>query len=534
MLVALHILVFNWLDRKNPRSGGAEVHLHEVFGRLARSGHRVTLVASGWRGAPQRELVDGIEVHRIGGRESYFLHVARYYRHELRDRHFDVVVEDLNKAPLYTPRWVDQPVVLLAHHFFGTAAFLSATPPVAALTWLLERTVGIAYRSVDTITVSESTAEELTHLGMRAERIAVVHNGVDQRLLTTMPLGIRDADPTILYLGRLERYKRVDFLVRAVARIRDAGDQARLIIAGGGRQEGSLRRLVRRFGVQDRVHFAGRVSDAAKRSLMERAWIHAITSTKEGWGISVIEAAACGTPTVASDTPGLRDAVVHGETGLLVRHADVNALADTIRALCRDRLYLERLGRAARDRALSFTWDAAANAFEQQLSAVVAGERPPLAGAWARYRQSPPLANVGLARTGTGPAPFGAASWIVDAIGGGGSATVRVCVGALDWSGRRVVATVRVLHWHGAPNDAANSAAQPSATIELPGWPLDHEQFLHERLGDVVGLPLTLTAVRRVAEPLAPTSSTVSERDDRIDRRRPPRRAEAGDHSDRG
>ena len=530
--MALHILVFNWLDRKNPRSGGAEVHLHEVFGRLARAGHRVTLVTSGWRGAPPRELVDCIEVHRVGGRESYLLHVARYYRRDLRERHFDVVVEDLNKAPLYTSRWVDQPVVLLAHHFFGMAAFFSATPPVAALTWLLERTVGIAYRSVDTITVSESTAEELTQLGMRAERIAVVHNGVDERLLTTMPLGIRDADPTILYLGRLERYKRVDLLVRAVARIRDAGDGARLIIAGGGRHEASLRRLVRRLGVQDRVHFAGRVSEAAKRSLMERAWIHAITSTKEGWGISVIEAAACATPTVASDTPGLRDAVVHGETGMLVRHGDVNALADAIRALCRDRLQLERLGRAARERALSFTWDAAANAVEQQLAAVVAGERPPLAGAWARYRQAPPLANVGLARTGTGPAPFGAASWIVDAIGSEGSATVRVSIGASDWSGRRVVATVRVLQWRGEPNVADTPAPEPPSTIELPGWPLDHEQFLHERLGAIVGSPLTLTAIRRVAEPLAPTSS-VAERDDRIDRRRTPRRAETGDHSDR-
>jgi hypothetical protein len=247
----------------------------------------------------------------------------------------------------------------------------------------------------------------------------------------------------------------------------------------------------------------------------------------------VIEAAACGTPTIASDTPGLRDAVVHGETGLLVRHRDVTALADTIRALCRDRLWLERFGRAARERAQSFTWDAAATAIEQQLVAVVAGERPPLAGAWARYRQSPPLANVGLARTGTGVAPFGAASWIVEAVGSAGSATVRVSVGASDWSGRRVVATVRVLQWRGSAGANEEQPAERPGVVELPGWPLDHEKFLYEQLGAVVGSPLTLTAVRRVAEPLAPTSP-VPERDDRIDRRRTPRRAEAGDHTDRG
>jgi glycosyltransferase involved in cell wall biosynthesis len=525
-VVRLHILVFNWLDRRNPRAGGAEVHLHEVFGRLARAGHRVTLVASGWRGAPERELVDGIEIHRIGGRESYYLKVRGYYRRELADRHFDVAVEDLNKAPLYTPSWVEPPVVLLAHHFFGAAAFLSATLPVATMTWMLERTVGLAYRRVHAIAVSESTADELTSLGMRADRIAVVHNGVDDRLLAGHPPGIRDAEPTVLYLGRLERYKRVDLLVHAMARIRDAGDGARLIIAGDGRYISALRRLARDLRLGDRVHFAGRVSERTKRSLMERAWLHAITSTKEGWGISVIEAAACGTPTIASDTPGLRDAVVHNETGVLVRHGDVNALADAVRALLADRARLERLALGARARAEGFTWDASAAAVEGVLAAVAARERPALAGAWARYRQSPPLANIGLPRTGTGAAPFGAASWIVDAVGSEGAATVRLSVGASDWSGRRVMASVRVLQR--SPEDRPD----PAPVIELPGWPLDHELFLREMLVDVVGSPLTLTNVRRVAEPLAPTSS-VPERDDWVDRRRTPRRTEAGDHADR-
>jgi glycosyltransferase involved in cell wall biosynthesis len=528
--------VFNWLDRRNPRAGGAEVHLHEVFGRLARFGHRVTLVSSGWTGAPARELLDGIEVHRVGGRESYLIQARRHYQRELTDRHFDVVIEDLNKAPLYTPVWVEQPVVLLAHHFFGAAAFLSATPPVAALTWLLERTVGMAYREVETIAVSESTAEELTQRGLPNERIAVVHNGVDERLLATVPLGIRDPEPTVLYLGRLERYKRVDLLVRAMARIRDAGDPGQLLIAGDGRHGSSLRRLVRRLGLAGRVHFAGRVSEATKRSLMERAWIHAITSTKEGWGISVIEAAACGTPTIASDTPGLRDAVVHGESGILVRHGDVTALADAIRSLLTDRPRLDRLAAGARARAERFTWAASAAAIEQHLIAVAGRERPALAGAWARYRQTPPLATIGLARTGTGPAPFGAASWIAEAVGGEGSATVRVSIGASDWSGRRVLASVRVLQRGPAPptnsGRTMDERAEQQSVIELPGWPLDHEQFLRDTLLDVVGSPLTLVSVRRIAEPLAPTSP-VPERDDRIDRRRTPRRTEAGDHADR-
>jgi glycosyltransferase involved in cell wall biosynthesis len=537
--VPLHILVFNWLDRHNPRSGGAEVHLHAVFGRLARAGHRVTLVTSGWPGAAPRETVDGIDIHRVGTRESYFWHARRYYQRSLADLHVDVVVEDLNKAPLFTPLWADAPVVLLVHHLFGAAAFLSATPPVAAATYALERSVRLAYRGVHTIAVSESTADELTRLGLRAERIAVVHNGVDDRLLATVPLGIRDPAPTALYLGRLERYKRVDLLIKAMRRVCDTGEPGQLVIAGDGREMSALRRLVRQLGLAHRVQFAGRVTEAAKRTLMERAWIHAITSMKEGWGITVMEAAACGTPTIASDSPGLRDAVVHGETGTLVRHRDVTALADAMRALFSNRAELERLATAARARAEGFTWDASAQAVEQHLQSMAASERPALAGAWARFRQSPPLATVGLARTGTGVAPFGAASWVVQATGADGVAMARVSVGATDWSGRHVVATVRVLqrrppHAPASASAAGDASADPvnAPVIELPGWPLDHEVFLREMLVPVVGTPLTITSVRRVAEPLAPFPLPVPQGNDRVDRRRTPGRPEARDHAD--
>ena len=509
-----------------------------------RAGHRVTLVASGWPGAAERETVDGIAVHRVGSRESYLIKARGYFRRELAGHRFDVVVEDLNKAPLFTPAWVAAPVVLLVHHFFGAAAFLSATPPVAAATWALERVVGIAYRGVDAIAVSESTAEELARLGMRAERIAVIHNGVDERLLATVPLGLRDPEPTVVYLGRLERYKRVDLLIRAIGRIRDSGEPARLIVAGDGRQASALHRLASSLDLDDRVTFTGRVSEAAKRALLERAWVHAITSMKEGWGITVLEAAACGTPTIASDTPGLRDAVVHGESGLLVRHGDVNALADALRTVLGDTDRLESLALGARARAERFTWDAAATAMEQHLAAVASGARPALAGLWARFRPSPPHATIGLPRTGTGIAPFGAASWVVEAAGAEGEATVRVTVGAYDWSGRHVVAIVRVLHGHASNAGAAagreGTDAREQRVIELPGWPLDHEQFLRETLTPVVGAPLTLGAVRRVAEPLAAAGEpalaaelSVTERGDRVDRRRAPRRPEARDHTDR-
>src|SRR5690606_2190883 len=152
----LKVLVMNWQDRLNPRAGGAETHLHEVFGRLAAWGHQVTLLVSGWPGAPQREVVDGMDVHRTGGRHTFSPAAPAYYRRHLRDLEFDVMVEDLNKVPLFTPLWGRHPLVLLVHHLFGATAFAEASVLFAAATWLLERPLGLLYRRVPAQAVSRS------------------------------------------------------------------------------------------------------------------------------------------------------------------------------------------------------------------------------------------------------------------------------------------------------------------------------------------------------------------------------------------
>nr|NIP82929.1 glycosyltransferase [Gemmatimonadota bacterium]NIQ58947.1 glycosyltransferase [Gemmatimonadota bacterium]NIU79137.1 glycosyltransferase [Gammaproteobacteria bacterium]NIX47842.1 glycosyltransferase [Gemmatimonadota bacterium]NIY12207.1 glycosyltransferase [Gemmatimonadota bacterium] len=160
------------------------------------------------------------------------------------------------------------------------------------------------------------------------------------------------------------RYKRVDLPIRAVALLRRQAVDVRLIVAGTGDHAAPLRELVAELGIGDAVEFAGFVSEDRKLELFRRAWVHVLTSPKEGWGITNLEAAACGTPTVASDSPGLRDSVVDGETGFLVPHGDVPALAGRLRALIEDRALVERMGADARRFALRFTWDRAASETE--------------------------------------------------------------------------------------------------------------------------------------------------------------------------
>ena len=364
--------MINWQDRLNPRSGGAEIHLHEVFGRLAARDHRVSLLVSGWRGAPARGQLDGMDVHRAGGRNTFSGAAPWYYRRHLWKRDFDVVVEDLNKVPVFAPAWTHRRVVLLVHHLFGSTAFAEASLPFATATWLLERPLPWCYRRLPVQAVSQSTADDLVGRGFRRERIAVIENGVDVDHYSPDPLLPRFEEPTMLYLGRLKRYKRVDLLVRATARLHALGVPARLIVAGRGDAEPALRALVSELGLDEAVQLPGFVSETEKRTLLRRAWLHALTSPKEGWGISNLEAAGCGTPTIASDSPGLRDSVVHGETGYLVPHGDVNALAERMRQVLESPALRERLGAGARSFAERFTWDRAATGTERHLEQTLA------------------------------------------------------------------------------------------------------------------------------------------------------------------
>ncbi len=371
----MKLLVINWQDRLNPQAGGAEIHLHEIFGRLAARGHSVTLLVSGWSGAAPREVVDGMQVHRVGSRHTFGQRAPGYYRGVLATEEFDLVIEDLNKVPVFAPRWAGRPVVLLVHHLFGRTAFRSASPPVAAATWLLERPLARFYRGIPVQAVSESTADDLVARGLRREEITVIHNGVDLDFYSPDPGVPRTSEPSFLYLGRLQSYKRVDLILRAVARLARDGVRVWLFIAGRGKAEPALRALTRQLQIEDRVEFAGFVSEEEKRDLFRRASANVFTSPKEGWGITNLEAAACGTPTIASDSPGLRESVRHEETGLLVPHGDVAALAAAMRALADDPQRVATLGEGALHFAQGFGWERAAELTEAHLQGVLSNYR---------------------------------------------------------------------------------------------------------------------------------------------------------------
>jgi glycosyltransferase involved in cell wall biosynthesis len=259
---------------------------------------------------------------------------------------------------------------VLVHHLFGATAFREASAPFAAATWLLERPIPAVYRGLPAQAVSESTRDDLVDRGLRRGDIRVIHNGVDVDFFRPDPSIPRAAEPTFLSVGRLKKYKRIDHAIEAVAALKARGRPVRLLVAGKGDDEPRLRKTAEALAVTDLVTFVGFVSEARKRDLMRAAWATVQPSPKEGWGITNVEAAACGTPTVASDSPGLRESVVHGETGLLYPHGDVPALASALERLAAAPAEVERLGEGAHRFSQSFTWERAADLTEAHLAEV--------------------------------------------------------------------------------------------------------------------------------------------------------------------
>lgn len=368
----MRILVVNYRDRHHPQAGGAEVHLHRIFGRLVALGHPVCLLTTSFPGAPAREILDGIEVVRAGGDLAFQWTVLRRLSRLEQEFRPDVIVEDLNKLPVFVNFLTKTPKLIQIHHLWGFSIFRETAFPVAFGVWLAEKLIPLCYRGCAFVAVSPSTVQELAHLGVARERTSLVYNGTEEDYANLEVL--REKKPYFLWLGRIRRYKGIWVALEAFRIYAANHSEGELWVAGGGPEEAKLREKVQAWGLQDRVRVLGRVSRDAKRDLMRGALALLQTSFKEGWGLTVIEAAACGTTTVASRVPGLQDSVRDLETGLLFPAGDVRACAAHMETIARNPALRTQLEVAAHRFARSFSWDRAARETLEVLQKVV-GEK---------------------------------------------------------------------------------------------------------------------------------------------------------------
>lgn len=366
----MNILALNWNDLSNPYAGGAEVHLEELLRRLVSYGHNVTLFCSAWPGAKPEETIEGIRIIRRGSRYNFNLVASKYLKELVARNNFDVLIEDINKIPFYTPRYLDIKTLVVIPHLFATTVFHEINFIMASYIYLAERPVVRYYRGLPFNVISESTRQDLIARGIPGDDISVIHCGIDRTVYSHDPAVTKYDRPTILYLGRLKKYKSVQHLIKALPLVKDKVPGARLMVVGEGSYRRHLEALAGRLGLDDDIEFPGYVPVAEKVERMRRSHVAVLPSLKEGWGLTNIEANAVGTTVVAADSPGLRDSVVDGETGLLYPYGNVDHLADRLISILTDDQLRRKLQEGALRWAAKFNWDDAAREFDKLLRTV--------------------------------------------------------------------------------------------------------------------------------------------------------------------
>jgi glycosyltransferase involved in cell wall biosynthesis len=363
----VHLLA--WRDLEDVEAGGSEVHAHEVARRWAAAGLDVTLRTSWAQGRAPIVRRDGYRVVRKAGRYLVF---PRAVLSEIVERHgkWDAMVEIWNGVPFFSPVWRrGRPSMVWLHHLHGEMwrmVFAESEGLARAGELLESRIAPPFYRRTQIVTLSDSSKRELVgELGFRSDRVTVVPPGVDARF---QPGQVDKAPhPLLVAVGRLVPVKRYDVLIRTVARLVDDHPDLELVIVGEGYERPLLEELVAELGLGDAVRLPGHLTDAEVLDLYRRAWAVTSASAREGWGMTITEAGACGTPAVVTRIAGHVDAVVDGASGLLVD--DEDDAAATLDRFLGDEVLRKQLAEGALARAAELTWDATALATFEVLAA---------------------------------------------------------------------------------------------------------------------------------------------------------------------
>ncbi len=346
---------YAWRDLDDPEAGGSEVHADEILRRWAEAGFDIVHRTSTFD-KPRTLQRNGYRVVQHGGRAGVMLRTP--FEGAWRDRHTaDVVIDIWNGLPWFSPLWFRGPRVTWLHHVHGKLWHESFPRPIAATGHFIEsRIAPHLYKRHPVVTLAESGRADLIGLGFRGEGIEVIEPGLAAMFRPDPER--RSPNPLVLVVGRLTQMKRQINIVQAVAEARREIPDLRLEIIGDGPDRERLERGIAELGGGEWCTLRGRVDDAALVEAYQRAWVFATASQSEGWGMVITEAAACGTPAVASRIVGHTDAVRDGRSGMLVD--DVEGFAAEFVRLVRDEEHLARLRQGALEYAASLSWDRAA------------------------------------------------------------------------------------------------------------------------------------------------------------------------------
>ena len=357
-----------WLahrDPLNPRAGGAERIIYEVGMRLIKNGHQVSVLAGGWKNCKREEILNGIRVMRFGHRVGP--HVALTV-HLLKHR-YDVIIADLGHAvPWISPVLLRRKTIVSFLHLHARSLPGQVGRLLAYFITALEKLYFIIYNNSHFVTISNTSFADLESLGIKSKNISIIRPGVNSELFHP---AIKTGYPSVVYFGGMRRYKRPEESLYLLKELRNEIKDLKLTIIGDGPCRSNLEKLCVELGIRENVKFAGRISDSEVAGIVASSWLNIHSSVTEGWGISIIEAASAGTPTVAFKVPGVSDSVENGLNGITVENGNRQSLTEAALEILRNP---EKWWSASIDVAKKYSWDRSAELWEKLIKEI-ANER---------------------------------------------------------------------------------------------------------------------------------------------------------------
>jgi glycosyltransferase involved in cell wall biosynthesis len=369
-----HILAINWQDLKHPESGGAEIHLEEILRRLVKRGHKIDLLCCNFPDGKKEEIVEGVNIIRRGSRPFFNYIVPGVLRSLIKKNKYDLIFEDVNKVPFYTPLYHNLPVLVIFHHLFGGSIFREINFFLGIYIYLSEKPISLFYKKNHLMVVSESTAQEIINKGVAENHVHVVHNGIDQDVYNFDTKVPKFERPTILYVGRIKKYKSIETVIDAMPAILQRLPEAKLVIVGAGDHLPNLKEHVKRKQLTDFIELEGFVPQETKVEYYRRSHLLVYPSYKEGWGLTNIEANACGTTVLASRVPGLRDSVDEGKSGLLFEYGNISEFVEKALKILTNNEYRSQLEKGALVHASKFSWDKTTDKTEELMELILSGK----------------------------------------------------------------------------------------------------------------------------------------------------------------
>lgn len=355
----MKILILSWRDIKSPFSGGAEAFTYENAKRWVKWGHEVTWFTSDFGDCVKDETIEGIKIIRRGTEVSVHYQFFRQYKKFFKDK-FDLVIDQINTIPFLTPLYVKEKKVALIFQLARGVWFYETFFPLSLLGFIAEYLYLKIYRNTPVMTISESTKQDLLNLRFSKE-IAILPVGIPFKPLEQ--LCDKESDPTLIFVGRLRKSKRIHHIIEAVHLVKNKFPNIRLRIVGSGGKPNyrkKLDNLIIKYNLQDNVLFYGYIDEQTKLNLVKQSYAIVVTSVREGWGLVVSEANALSVPAVGYDVPGIRDSVINGKTGLLTRQNNPQSLARAIVDLLSEKDSYLKMCENALEFSKEFSWDKSA------------------------------------------------------------------------------------------------------------------------------------------------------------------------------